>query len=276
MWGQPYIDSQILALAIEQDLERDTRPDFRTRLLVRDATKALRSYWGVKKFSRWLADSPMGQRIREILKEDLGEPGFPTIRRRLVASIDSSEIRQIFDLLGRGIRGPIDVYIAGSIPTLIKGLTARPTTDIDFVDEVPAELRNQRAVLRRIEVEFGLTLGHVQSHYLPVHWQDRRQWLGDFGGLRVYVVDEYDIFVRKLSSKKKKHQDDLRVLASKLDKDIARNRLLVDGRAFLEDPSSRSQIDENWQFIFQVIGDNYDSLMTTTKIPWSGISVQGR
>ena len=38
-----------------------------------------------------------------------------------MASIDSSEIRQIFDLLGRGIRGPIDVYIAGSIPTLIKG-----------------------------------------------------------------------------------------------------------------------------------------------------------
>ena len=132
MWGQPYIDSRTLALAIEQDLQRDTRPDFRTRLLVRDATTALRSYWGAKKFSRWLADSPMGQRIRDILKEELGEPGFPTIRRRLVASIDSSEVRQIFDLLGRGIQGPIEVYIAGSIPTLIKGLTARPTTDIDF------------------------------------------------------------------------------------------------------------------------------------------------
>jgi hypothetical protein len=36
-----------------------------------------------------------------------------------VASIDSTEVRQIFDLLGRGIRDPIEVYIAGSIPTLI-------------------------------------------------------------------------------------------------------------------------------------------------------------
>jgi hypothetical protein len=251
VWGQPYIDSRTLALAIEQDLQRDTRPDFRTRLLVRDATTALRSYWGAKKFSRWLADSPMGQRIRDILKEELGEPGFPTIRRRLVASIDSSEIRQIFDLLGQGISGAVEVYIAGSIPTLIKGLTARPTTDIDFVDEVPAELRSQRAVLRRVEVEFGLTLGHVQSHYLPAHWRDRKHWLGDFGGLRVYVVDEYDIFVSKLSSKKKKHQDDLRVLALQLDKDIARNRLVTDGRAFLDDPGSRPQLEENWRFIFQ-------------------------
>ena len=64
-------------------------------------------------------------------------------------SIDSPQIRQIFDLLGHAIRGPLDVHIAGSIPTLIKGLTARPTTDIDFVDEVPAEIRRQRAVYER-------------------------------------------------------------------------------------------------------------------------------
>ena len=159
---------------------------------------------------------PQGSAI--FSRKNWGSQDYPTIRRRLVASIDGSEIRQIFDLLGRRIQGPIEVYIAGSIPTLIKGLTARPTIDIDFVDEVPAEIRSQRAVLRRIENDFGLTLGHVQSHFLPIRWQDRRQWLGDFGGLRVYVVDEYDIFVSKLSSKKKKHQDDLRVLALKLDK----------------------------------------------------------
>jgi hypothetical protein len=251
VWGQPYIDSRTLALAIEQDLERDTCPDFRTRLLVRDAAVALRSYWGAKKFSRWLADSPIGERIREILMEELGETGFPTIRRRLVASVNSSEIRQIFDLLGRGIRGPIEVHIAGSIPTLIKRLTARPTSDINFVDEVPAELRSQRAVVRRIEAEFGLTLSHVQSHDLPAHWQDRRHWLGDFGCLRVYVVDEYDIFVSKLSSKKEKHQSDLGVLALKLDKEIARRRLVTDGRSFLDDPKLKPQIEENWRFIFQ-------------------------
>jgi hypothetical protein len=51
-----------------------------------------------------------------------------------------------------------------SIPTLIKGLTSRPTSDIDFVDEVPAEIRAQGDLLRKIAAEYGLTFGHVQSH----------------------------------------------------------------------------------------------------------------
>jgi hypothetical protein len=251
VWAQPYIDSRTLAAAIEQDLGRDPCPDFRTRLLVRDAAVAMRSYWGSRKFTRWLATSPAGPRIRAILDEDLGETGFPAIRRRLVDSIDATRIRRIFDLLGRGIHHPVEVHIAGSIPTLIKGLTARPTGDIDFVDEVPDEVRSQRGIRRKIETDFGLKLGHVQSHYLPDHWQDRRQWLGDFGRLCVYLVDEYDIFVSKLSSKKEKHQSDLGVLALRLDQEIARHRLLTDGRAFLDDPRLRPQIEENWRFIFQ-------------------------
>jgi len=60
-----------------------------------------------------------------------------------------------------------------------------------------------------------------------------------------------DIFVSKLSSKQKKHQLDLRVLALKLDKDVAKRRLLTDGRRFLDDTKLRPQIDENWRFIFQ-------------------------
>ncbi len=251
VWGQPYIDSRTLATAIEQDLQRDASPDFRTRLLVRDAAVAMRSYWGSRKFSQWLDASPMGDRIRAILDEDLGETGFPAIRRRLVDSIDSTRLGRIFDLLGRGIHHRVEVHIAGSIPTLIKGLTVRPTGDIDFVDEVPAEIRSQRAVLRKIETDFGLKMGHVQAHYLPSHWQNRRQWLGDFGGLRVYVVDEYDIFVSKLSSKKEKHQSDLGVLALELDKETARQRLITDGKTFLDDPKLRPQILENWRFIFQ-------------------------
>jgi hypothetical protein len=251
VWGEPFIDSQALATAIEQDLERDTHPDFRTRLLVRDAAVAIRSYWGARRFAKWLTTNPVGRQIRAILNEDLGPTGFPAIRRRLVDSIDLTRISRIFDLLGRTIHNRVEVHIAGSIPTLIKGLTARPTGDIDFVDEVPEEIRCQRTTLRKIETDFGLKLGHVQSHYLPDGWQSRRHWLGDFGGLRVYVVDEYDIFVSKLSSKQEKHKSDLGVLALKLDKEIARRRLLTDGRSFLDDPKLKSQIDENWRFIFQ-------------------------
>jgi len=211
----------------------------------------MRSFWGTEKFRRWLATSATGETIRRILKEDLGEVGFPFIRRRLVASIGSTEIKQIFDLLGRKVHHRVEVNIAGSIPTLIKGMTARPTADIDFVNEVPPEIRKQRAVVKKIEDDYGLKLTHMQSHYLPTHWEQRRQYLGDYGGLRVYLVDEYDIFVSKLSSKREKHKQDIRVLARILDKQTARQRLLADGRVFLDEPSIRPQIEENWRFIYQ-------------------------
>src|SRR5947207_13558526 len=57
VWGQPYIDCDTLAAAIEQDLKRAPAPDFRTRLLVRDAIRAIRSYWGPQKFANWLLKS---------------------------------------------------------------------------------------------------------------------------------------------------------------------------------------------------------------------------
>jgi hypothetical protein len=251
VWGQPYIDAARLAAAIEFDLEHNSRPDFRTRLLVRDAARALRSFWGKRRFDPWLATSPVGARIRAILDEHLGAPGFPYIRRRLVANNAAIQLGQILELLGRNVHERLEVNIAGSIPTLVKGLTARPTTDIDFVNEVPEPIRRQRATLQQIQNSYGLTLGHVQSHYLPANWVTRRHFLGDYGGLRVYLVDEYDIFVSKLSSKQEKHKDDLRVLAGQLDKETARRRLLHDGRAFLDDPYLRPQIEENWRFIYQ-------------------------
>ena len=251
VWGQPYIDSGALAAAIESDLLRHPQPDYRRRLLVRDAAVAIRSFWGVSRFQRWLAVSPVRERLHAILNEHLPETGFPSIRRRLVNSIGENEVKQIFTLLGQNVQERVEIYLAGSIPTLIQGLTARPTADIDIVDEVPAEIRKQRAVLRKIANDYGLRLGHVQSHYLPSGWRKRRRFLGDFGGLRVYVVDVYDIFVSKLSSKREKHKDDLRVLAAKLDQEIARRRLFDNGRAFWDDPRQRSQIEANWQFIYQ-------------------------
>jgi hypothetical protein len=251
VWGQPYIDCETLATALEQDLEGRPQPDFRTRLLVRDAARAIRSYWGRQKFARWLKKSPVRNKIRTILKENLGKEGFHNIQGRLVSNVGSNEIRQIFSMLGQGVRDRIEVYIAGSIPTMIQGLTVRPTDDIDIVNEVPAEIRKQTEILKKIRSEYGLTLGHVQSHYLPANWHQRRRSLGDFGGLHVYLVDVVDIFVSKLSSKHEKHKQDLRVLAKSLDKEDIKGRLFGDGKPFLDDPFLRPQIESNWQFVFQ-------------------------
>jgi hypothetical protein len=251
VWGQPYIDAGQLAAAIDCDLGQTPEPDFRTRLLVRDSARAIKSFWGPRKFARWLATSPVGNRIKSILAEDLGRPGFHGIRRRLVASVGLTDLKQVLQLLGAAIHGRVEIDIAGSVSTLVLGLTARPTDDIDLVNEVPAEIRRQRATLQKIKTEYGLNLGHVQAHYLPANWQQRRRSLGDFGGLRAYLVDPADIFVSKLSSKQEKHIQDLRVMAKALDKTSLRRRLLEDGRAFVEDPYMKGQIETNWQFIFQ-------------------------
>jgi hypothetical protein len=250
VWGQPYIDASRLAAAIDTDLRRNPTPDFRTKLLVRDATRALNAFWGAPKFQQWLAHCASRHSIEKILQERLGKTGFHNIRRRLVAGIDKTQIEQVFRLLGKQVHERVEVTIAGSIPTVIGGLTARPTDDIDLVDEVPRAIREQHDLLRELKKKFGLVLGHVQSHYLPAGWQTRRQFFGDFGGIRVYTIDPYDVFVGKLSSKRKKHQEDLRVLALHLDKETIRRRLLTDGKAFLEDPHGRPQIDANWEFIF--------------------------
>lgn len=251
VWGQPHIDSGALAEAIEDELQRNPALDYRTRLLVRDAARALHSFWGTTKFAHWLIASPAAQRIDAILNESFAETGFPHIGRRLVDVIGTIQFKQIFTLLGQRVHDRVEVNVAGSIPTLIEGLTARPTEDIDIVDEVPAEVRKQRSVLSKIQSDYGLSLGHVQSHDLPASWEQRRRFLGDFGGLRVYLVDSYDIFVSKLSSKKEKHKDDLRVLAQKLDRETGKRRLFDAGCAFLKYPHQRPQIEENWRFIYQ-------------------------
>lgn len=247
----PYIDGHQLASAFEADLSANPGPDFRTRLLVRDAARALRRFWGAARFGQWLATSPVGDQIRDILRESLGPPGFRYIGRRLVSAVRRAELLQILEMIGKAVRGHVELNIAGSIPTLIEGLTARPTDHIDIVDEVPEPIRRQRALLEKIRSEYGLTFGHVQSHDLPASWKERRHSLGTFGALRAYLVDPYDIFVSKLSSKCEKHVQDRRVLAQALDRDVARQRLFRDGRAFLMDDHLRPRIEENWRFIFQ-------------------------
>ncbi len=251
VWGQPYIDCDTLATAIEDDLIGSPEADYRSRLLIHDAARAICSYWGSSRFDKWIGKSPVGRKIQSILHEHFPEEGFPNIRRKLVASVKSEVVERIFELLGQGVPERVEVHIAGSIPTLIKGLTFRPTQDIDFVNEVPAEIRRQRDVLQRIDESYGLSMGHVQSHYLPANWQSRRHYFGDFGGLRVYMVDEYDIFVSKLSSKQPKHRQDLEVMAPNLEKDKIKRRLFDDGKIFLATPFLSEQIKENWRFIFR-------------------------
>src|SRR5436190_21583329 len=73
VWGQPYIDCDTLAAAIEDDLIRSPQADYRSRLLIHDSAQAIRSYWGSGRFNRWIGKSPVGHKIQSILHEQFAE-----------------------------------------------------------------------------------------------------------------------------------------------------------------------------------------------------------
>jgi hypothetical protein len=250
VWCQPYIDADRLADAIQEDLRHREQPDFRTRLLTRDCCRALEKYWGPAAFRRWVDQSPVRSKLDGILHERLGRIGFGYIRRRLVDPIRREDVARIFALIGERLRKPVTIYVAGSIPTIVLELTSRPTLDIDVVDEVPEPIRTEREVLDKIKRLYGISLGHVQRHYLPVGWQDRVSFFGTFGRLTVQMADPIDIFVSKLSSKQEKHRLDLEVLGRHLERAAVRRRLVTAGRPFLETPRIRDQMEVNWKFLF--------------------------
>lgn len=246
--GKPQIDPQDLADAVEaQAAEADT--DFRTRLLIRDSLAALQKYWGESRWKEWLGRSGIGERLEEILRDDLGETRF-TIRERLMTKTDPDDLRQFLRELGGGLHRRLQLYIGGSACLLLPGHLSRATDDIDVVDEVPSELRTQYKLLEELKSRYGLRIAHFQSHFLPDGWKNRVHSQGLFGNLEVYLVDVYDVFVSKLFSKRTKDLDDLRALAPQLDKADIVNRLRVHGGRLRADASLCPHAEKNWYVLF--------------------------
>ena len=117
---------------------------------------------------------------------------------------------------------------------ILTGYLSCATTDIDIVNEVPPEIRNQRELLAEIEKRYGLMLTHFQSHYLPSGWEKRLHDLGSFSSLQIYALDVYDIFLGKLFSKRDKDLDDLRAIEPKIDKVQLTKQLLAQHCCFFE------------------------------------------
>jgi hypothetical protein len=93
VWGKSEIDPGALADAIEREAQGDGL-DFRTRLLIRDATAALEEYWGPERQRESLRRSLARAKIEAIRRETLGEPGFPLLKEALVEPTEPEIIRQ--------------------------------------------------------------------------------------------------------------------------------------------------------------------------------------
>lgn len=159
-------------------------------------------------------------------------------------------VREFLRELGTRADRPSKLEIGESIALILGGYLSRATADIDIVDEVPVELRNQRELLDELARRYNLVLTHFQSHYLPEGWRDRLQDGGSFGAIHVLLVDVYDIFLGKLFSRRHKDLDDLRALKSILQQDELSNRLRTTCSDFLKDEELRKVAEQNWYILF--------------------------
>jgi len=244
-----WIDSHGLADAVEHEAENASL-DFRTRLLIRDSLSALGSFWGPSRLENWLVKSPRQDVLRNISGEDLGPPGFSRIIQRIMEPTRPETVLQLLRELGQSIREPQSIIIGGSIALILPGVLSRHTEDIDLVDEVPLQIRSEHALLAELARRYGLGLTHFQSHYLPTGWESRLHWLERLGQLEVRLVDSKDIFVGKLFSKREKDRDDLRVLATQLDKSAITRLLLDCGQSLRGEPELEKQAEKNWYVLY--------------------------
>jgi Nucleotidyltransferase of unknown function (DUF6036) len=247
--ARPQIDPRDLADAVVNQAAEEPL-DYRTRLLIRDSVEALRAYWGGQRVERWLVECPLQEKIETICKDEYEKVGFPSIKKRLMEKTDPITIEQYFRELSRKIRKTLRLQVGGSIALIATGLLVRHTDDIDVVDEVPQELRDQKQFLDELQQRYGLLLAHFQQHYLPSGWSSRLKYHDSYGDLQVYFVDPIDIFLGKLTSIRTKDLDDLRVLAPQLDKATIVQRLKDTMRSAVASDSLRERAKNNWYILF--------------------------
>jgi hypothetical protein len=247
--GRPEIDPGDLARAIEGEAQQ-AGLDYRTRLLTRDSVKALKEHWGNERRAAWLAASPARRQIEAIWAEDFERPGFPSLRGRLMAKTDPEDIRQCLRRLGINCHRRVRAVIGGSAALILQGYLSRHTEGIDFVDEVPAEVRSQHKLLDEGQQLFGPHIAHFRSHYLPSGWQDRTHLLEPFGQLLASVVDVYDIFLSKLVSIRTKDLGDLQMLVPQLDKKVLSRRLEDTRTSMFAAEDLRKHAEQNWYVLY--------------------------
>jgi Nucleotidyltransferase of unknown function (DUF6036) len=245
------VDPDALVEAIEDQVSRSDL-DFRSRLLIRDSMNALEKRWSRARVEAWLKNCPQGPQIAAIWREDLGEPGFPSLTRRIMEPTRAETIQQIFRELGQKIHAgkPIRVHVGGSVALIMAGLLSRRTEDIDIVDELPPELRAQHRLLDELDKRYNLHFGHFQSHYLPSGWQSRAHYLDVFGDLQVYLVDVYDIALSKLFSIREKDLDDLRALLPGIEKQELTDRFKRTTASLLASEDLGKRAQHNWYVLF--------------------------
>jgi hypothetical protein len=243
-----YVEASRFLAAMEDQIDRNDL-DYRSRLLIRDGLNAVENQWGVPRLKAWLDQSRHKDRLQAIRQEEFERVGFPSFQKRVMDFTNTETIESVFRTIGVHVRKPIKLVIGGSVALMLPGLVSRHTEDIDVVDELPPELRNEHRFLDSLKERFGIVLAHFQSHYLPPHWENRTHWHGEYENLTVYLVDAIDVFVSKLFGARDKDQSDLQVLIGQLDRQAILERITNHCQPLLADAKLREQAIQNWYIL---------------------------
>lgn len=244
----PWIDPGDLLAAVDSACQSDA-PDYRTKLLARESLMALRERRGNGRLMDRLSMPARGRAI-ELLSNDPGEVGFPTLRRRMGDRTEPQAVLSFFRELGAEAPDPARLEVGGSIALILAERLRRGTDRIDIVNEVPATLRNHHELLSRLTERYGLQVTHFQSHYLPAGYEYRLQFLDRFRLLDVYLVDPLDILVGKLFSRRDKDLSDLRMLKNRFTSEAILERIRSSAAAFLADAHLKRNLQRNWYIVF--------------------------
>jgi len=216
---------------------------------MRDSLNALTEKWGEDRLSAWLSQSPQRILIENIRREPLGPAGFSLLIHRIMEPTRAEIVSEFLRELGERVSQPTSISIGGSIALILPGLLSRRTEDINVVDEVPVQIRGDHALLEALSRRYSIRLAHFQSHYLPAGWESRLHSLDTFGQLHVRLVDAGDIFLGKLFSNREKDLDDLRVLASLMDKNELVARLPT-AAVLRAEERLRKNAEQNWYIVY--------------------------
>ena len=236
--GNPNVDVDALAYAVGEAAE-ERHLDYRTR-----------HKWGTPRLREWLKKTRSGRTIEEICKGQFDETGFPSLSRRLVNANKPEDILNLLRELSQHVNKPTRIIIGGSIALLLAGALSRHTEDIDIVDEVPGELRDQHELMEQLAKRYGLHLARFKSHYLPIGWENRLHSVDVAGKLQVFTIDPLDVLVGKLFSVREKDRDDLRAALREIEKAKIVQRLRDSAAALLQDARLRDAARQNWYILF--------------------------
>ena len=224
--------------------------EYRTGLLVRDATRALAKLWGEPVLRRRLEilKAPPSI-IRRLSDPSTDEVGFPSLEFRTMETTNPDDVRSMLRELGRAIHQPTQLIIGGSIALIMDALIIHETEDIDVVDEVPEPIRREHELLAEYVKRYGLQITHFQSHYLPDGWRSRIKSLDRFGSIDVFLVDPYDILTGKLFSRRSKDLDHIRHALKLLDAATLRDRVARTTAAYRRDELLLEAGLKNWYIL---------------------------